>query len=62
MNKAPLTSGMEEECPLSLLLIHNVTEALAGAIRQEKGYKWENIKSIYFQFNIILYPRFPKFD
>jgi hypothetical protein len=30
---------MGEDCPLSLLLIHNVIEALAGAIRQEKGYK-----------------------
>jgi hypothetical protein len=30
---------MEEDCPLSLLLIQNVTEELAGAISQEKGYK-----------------------
>ena len=45
---------MGEDCPLSLLLIHNVIEALAGAIRQEKGYKWENIKSNYFQLKIIL--------
>jgi hypothetical protein len=35
---------MREDCPLSLLLIHNVTEALAGAIRQEKEYKCENIR------------------
>ena len=53
---------MGEDCPLSILLIHNVIEALAGAIRQEKGYKWENIKSNYFQLKIILYPMFPKFD
>jgi hypothetical protein len=39
---------MGEDCPLSLLLIHNVIEALAGAVWQEKGYKWENIKSNYF--------------
>ena len=45
---------MGEDCPLSLLLIHNVIEALAGAIKQEKGYKWENIKSNYFQLKIIL--------
>lgn len=45
---------MGEDCPLSLLLIHNVIEALAGAIRQEKGYKWENIKSNYSQLKIIL--------
>ena len=45
---------MGKECSLSLLLIHNVIEALAGAIRQEKGYKWENIKSNYFQLKIIL--------
>jgi hypothetical protein len=30
---------MGEECPLSLLLIHNVIEVLFGAIRQGKGYK-----------------------
>jgi hypothetical protein len=41
---------MGEDCPLSLLLIHNVIEA----IRQEKGYKWGNIKSNYFQLKIIL--------
>jgi hypothetical protein len=56
---------MREDCPLSLLPIHNVIGALAGAIRQEKGYKWENIKSNYFQLKIILsyiYPMFPKLD
>ena len=45
---------MEEDCLMSILLLHNVIEALAGAIRQEKGYKWENIKSNYFQLKIIL--------
>ena len=45
---------MGEDCPLSLLLNHNVIEALAGGIRQEKGYKWKNIKSNYFQLKIIL--------
>jgi hypothetical protein len=45
---------MGEDCPLSLLLNHNVIGALAGAIKQEKGYKWENIKSNYFQLKIIL--------
>jgi hypothetical protein len=45
---------MGEECPLSLLLIHNVIEASAGAVRQVKGYKWENSKSNYFQLKIVL--------
>jgi hypothetical protein len=45
---------MEEDCLMSLLLLHNVIEALAGAIRQEKGYQWENIKSNYSQLKIIL--------
>jgi hypothetical protein len=31
-----------------------VIEALAGAIREEKKCKWENIKSKYFQLKIIL--------
>jgi hypothetical protein len=30
-----------------------VIEALAEAIQQEKGYKWENIKSNYFQLKIV---------
>jgi hypothetical protein len=51
---------MEEDCPLSLLLILNVIEALAGAIRQGKGYNLKNIKSNYFQCEIILYPMFTK--
>jgi predicted SPOUT superfamily RNA methylase MTH1 len=39
-----------------------VIEALAGTIRQEKGYKWENIKSNYFQLKIILsYAQCPKY-
>jgi hypothetical protein len=51
---------MGEDCPLSLLLIHNVIEALAGAIRQEKGYKWENIKKLFsIDDYITLYPMFP---
>jgi hypothetical protein len=45
---------MEVDCPLSLLLIHKMIKALAGAIRQEKRYKWENIKSNYIQMKIIL--------
>jgi hypothetical protein len=28
---------MGEDCPLSLLLIHNVIEALAGEIRTREG-------------------------
>ena len=52
---------MGKDCPL---FIHNVIESLGRAISQEKkGYKWENIKSNYFQLKIIfLYPMFPKFD
>jgi hypothetical protein len=45
---------MGEDCPLFLLLIHNVIEELAGTVRQEKGYKWENIRSNYFQLKIAL--------
>jgi hypothetical protein len=44
---------MERDCPLSPLPIHNGIEALARAIRQEKGYKRENIESnyIFLHFN-----------
>jgi hypothetical protein len=45
---------MGEDCSLSLVLIHNVIEALAGAIRQEMGCEKEIIKSNYFQLRIIL--------
>jgi hypothetical protein len=45
---------MGEDCPLYLPLIHNVIEAVAGTIRQEKGYKWGNIKSNYFLLKIML--------
>jgi hypothetical protein len=52
---------MGEDCSLSLLLSHNMIEALAGAIRQEKGYKWENIKSNYFQWKLYyLIPNVPR--
>ena len=46
---------MGEDCTLSLLLIHDVIEALAGAIRQKKGYKWENIKSNYYYYYYYYY-------
>jgi hypothetical protein len=39
---------MGEDYQLSLLFIHDVIEALAGAIRQEKGFKWEILNQIIF--------------
>jgi hypothetical protein len=39
---------MGEDCPLFLLLIHNVIEALAGAIRPEKRYKSKILSQIIF--------------
>jgi hypothetical protein len=52
---------MREDFELYLLLIHNVIEALTGAVRQKKEYKWENTKSNYFQLRLYyLRPNVPK--
>jgi hypothetical protein len=45
---------MWDDCLLYLLLIHNVIDALTETLREEKGYKCQNINSNNIQLKIIL--------
>ena len=61
----PLKSGTRQGCPLSPLLFNIVLEALATAIREEKGIKGihigkEEVKLSLFADDIILYVENPK--
>ena len=63
LKEFPLKSGRRQDCPLSSLLFNIVLEALATAIREEKGIKGiqtrKEVKLSLFAEDMILYLKTP---